>query len=374
MKSGEDQDDAIIREGGGARRVALLDAIGMVDGINKDMQEYQSLQKDLVQDSKQQKVIAKLYQHAIDARKLAVQDIFAAVADLANAMYEQMHPNEGIAKSVLSVREATRASVILLTDFFGELENPILHHSESHLDTLGLCYFLALRKRAAEQYPDFKLLVLDDVVYSVDAAHRSRLPSLLNKYFSDHQIVITTHDPVFFQRLKETLGGNGTKYIRLTGWDLERGPLCGDSLVDIDRVCCKPVREVKSPEELSGACGRFFEMFLKRIAERLQVSVIAKFDGRYEINDLWPPVQAKLSKRKSFVSIHAAALRDGQDLSDNLRGFLSGFAAHVSCRIPHLGQGTPVNLIRGPVVKTLMGPPCIVAIKELRKLFFRMTD
>ena len=134
-------------------------------------------------------------------------------------------------------------------------------------------------------------------------------------------------------------------------------------------------------------------MFLKRIAERLQVSVIAKFDGRYEINDLWPPVQAKLSKRKqpkrqrdkmlkdipvgAFRHLFRTAvliIRDGQDLSDNLRGFLSGFAAHVSCRIPHLGQGTPVNLIRGPVVKTLMGPPCIVAIKELRKLFFRMTD
>lgn len=73
-------------------------------------------------------------------------------------------------------------------------------------------------------------------------------------------------------------------------------------------MCSKESRDCKSPDELAGACGRFFEMFLRRIAESLKVSVIAKFEGRYEINDLWPPVQAKLTKNKSFLSANSKAI------------------------------------------------------------------
>ena len=223
-------------------------------------------------------------------------------------MYERFHPDEGIAKSSLSVREATHASVLLTTDFYGQSENPLLHHSESHLDTLGLCYFLALRRRAADQEPDFKLLVLDDVIYSVDAVHRSRFAGILNDYFSDHQVVLTTHDPVFFQKLRQSLGGKDIEYRMFVNWSVERGPVCADSTVDIDRVCCREVRECKSPDELAGAYGRFFEMFLRQIAERLKISVIARFESKYEINDLWPPVQSKLSKRKSFVSANGKTI------------------------------------------------------------------
>ncbi len=301
-------DSAIAREGGGGKRAVLITTLQIVDSIRKDVVNHQSLATGRIKTMKRRDVLARLYQHTVDARKYAVQETFDAVADLANAMYEKLHPDEGIAESTLSVREAARASVILMTDFYGQLENPLLHHSESHLDTLGLCYFLALRRRAADQEPAFKLLVLDDVIYSVDAVHRSRLSGILNDYFSDHQIVLTTHDPVFFQRLREKLGGKDVEYSRFVGWDIERGPLSADSEVDIDRVCSKESRDCKSPDELAGACGRFFEMFLRRIAESLKVSVIAKFEGRYEINDLWPPVQAKLTKNKSFLSANSKAI------------------------------------------------------------------
>jgi len=299
---------AIVKEGGGGKRAALINALQIIDTIRKDVVKHQSLVICRIQTVKRRNVLGRLYQHTVDARKYAVQETFDAVADLANAMYERLHPDEGIAKSTLSIREAARASVILTTDFYGQSENPLLHHSESHLDTLGLCYFLALRRRAADQESAFKLLVLDDVIYSVDAIHRSRLTGILNDYFADHQIVLTTHDPVFFQRLREKLGGKNIEYRRFVGWDIERGPLSADSKFDTDRVCSKEVRNSKSPDELAGACGRFFEMFLRHIAESLKVSVIAKFEGRYEINDLWPPVKAKLTKNKGFLSANSKTI------------------------------------------------------------------
>ena len=301
-------DNAIALEGGGGRRAALNTALQMVASIKKDIIGHRIQAMRRIKLTKQREIVNRLYEHAIRARKLAVQQTLDSVANLANEMYERLHPVEGIARSTLSVREATNASIVLMTDFHGQSENPLLHHSESHLDTLGLCYFLALRRRAADHNPNFKLLVLDDVIYSVDASHRSRLTGILNDYFSDHQVIVTTHDPIFFQKLRQVFGGKDAEYRMFVNWSVERGPVCGDSTVDIDRVCCKEVRECKSPDELSAACGRFFEMFLRQIAERLKILVVAKFESRHEINDLWPPVQSKLNKRKNFATANGKTI------------------------------------------------------------------
>jgi hypothetical protein len=280
-------DDMIAKEGGGARRGLLLEALSMIKSLKSDLANLDQICQQLKKQNGELSIVTKLYNHSIEARKAAVGIVLNEVAGLANTMYEQIHPDEGIAKSNLSVRDATRASIVLTTNFYGQLENPLLHHSESHLDTLGLSYFLALRRRSADQRPNFKVLILDDVMHSVDAAHRGRVCQLLKDYFSDHQIIVTTHDPYLYDRLRETLGGAKLNYIRLTNWDIDRGPILADPCTDIDRICCEENLNKKGPDELSGACGRFMEMLLKRLTERLIVSIPAKFESSYTINDLW---------------------------------------------------------------------------------------
>jgi len=58
----------------------------------------------------------------------------------------------------------------------------------------------------------------------------------------------------------------------------------------------------KSAVELSAAAGRFLEMLTKRLTERLQINVIAKFESKHTIGDLWPQLRAKLSSNSSFVA------------------------------------------------------------------------
>lgn len=297
-------DEMIDQEGGGARRRLLLDTKSMLESLKGDLANLSLIGQQLKNQTAEQAIVSRLHNHSVEARKAAVGIVLNEVAALANTMYEQIHPDEGIAKSRLSVRDATRASVALTTDFDGQFENPLLHHSESHLDTLGLCYFLSLRRHAANQKPDFRILVLDDVMHSVDAAHRGRICQLVKDYFADHQIIVTTHDTYLYDRLRETLGGSKINYIRFTNWDIDRGPILADPCTDIDRICCEEERNKKGPDELAGACGRFMEMLLKRLTESLVVSIPAKFENSYTINDLWPQLCAKLKKHKEFSSIH----------------------------------------------------------------------
>jgi recombinational DNA repair ATPase RecF len=65
-------------------------------------------------------------------------------------------------------------------------------HSEGHQDGMGVCLYLALMKRLFGDKLTFWLL--DDVIMSFDAGHRSQFCELLKTHFPDTQFVITTHD------------------------------------------------------------------------------------------------------------------------------------------------------------------------------------
>lgn len=85
------------------------------------------------------------------------------------------------------------------------LAHPHLFLNEARLSALGLALYLAGRKVSVPaddpQHPDapLKLIVLDDVLIGLD--HSNRLPVLevLQEHFADWQIVLLTHDRVWYE-------------------------------------------------------------------------------------------------------------------------------------------------------------------------------
>ena len=254
--------------------------------------------------TRQYSVAKAIATHASEARKQTASEILDSVSETANRFYETIHPGEGISTSQLHVRAATDASVRLFCTFADSVENPLLHLSESHLDTLGLCYFLAIRRKQADNNPGFKLMVLDDVMHSVDAHHRRRVVDLLKENFNDHQLIITTHDQVFYRILGQIFEHDEIKKHKFGSWSLERGPLLADSNTDIDRITIPEIRNNKSVEELATAAGRFLEDVLKKLTDRLQINIQARFETKYTIGDLWPRLAEKLKKRRTFTDQH----------------------------------------------------------------------
>ena len=297
--------DGLIEDLGGTERWKALRALGTQ--VDLCVSESETLRESVLNRrilAQQLSIAKRVAEHASNARKQVVSDVLNEVTETANAFYEHIHPGEGISTSRLEVRAATDASVNLICEFAGSEENPLLHFSESHLDTLGLCYFLAIRRKQADNHPEFKLVVLDDVMHSVDSDHRRRVVELLRDNFDDHQLVITTHDKVFYQNLREIFKAAEVAQHRLTDWTLERGPVLADPATDIDRITVPEIRREKSAEELAAAAGRFMESMLKKLAEGLQLSIIARFESRYTIGDIWPRLRSKLNSTASFVDSH----------------------------------------------------------------------
>lgn len=289
----------IDQEAGGERRQLLAEARDMLRALQKDWKTHEILLTRVNVAHRRRRVAERIHGHAVESRKRTVQIILEEVAGIANRFYDDLHPGEKIGNSKLLIRANQEGSVTLQTEFYGKEGPPLLHYSESHLDTLGLCYFLALRKRESQSSPSFKLVVLDDVMHSVDSRHRAKFAALLSREFADHQIILVTHDEIFYQKLRHSIGSK-CKFLSITDWDINRGPFLGDASTDLDVILDEQLQRSKSSRDLAAACGRFFEWFLRNVTENLNIAIPARFSRNHDIGSMWQPLASKMRKQRYF--------------------------------------------------------------------------
>lgn len=82
--------------------------------------------------------------------------------------------------------------------------------NEARLTAIGLCLYLAgLSKSVPARllaYPS--VLILDDVLLSLDMAHRLPLLRILREHFSSWQVLLLTHDRAWYEIAKQRLGNS----------------------------------------------------------------------------------------------------------------------------------------------------------------------
>ena len=124
------------------------------------------------------------------------------------SMWATLHPGETIDSVRLSLPPGADKAIDVVLKFHGlDQESPRLTLSEGYRNSLGLCIFLAMAKRVVDiERP----LFLDDVVVSLDRNHRGMIQELLEKEFSDRQVIILTHDREWYTELRHQLGHNNS--------------------------------------------------------------------------------------------------------------------------------------------------------------------
>ncbi len=138
-------------------------------------------------------------------------------------LYQSIHPGEKIEAIKLYLHPTKKSSAQFDGTLFGKAEaSPVALLSESHLDTLGLCLFLALEKR---ENPEKTILFLDDAIASVDEAHMERLYELLlDEAAHFHHIIISSHyQPLRFKFRWGILTQKKVEFLELGTWSLEGG-------------------------------------------------------------------------------------------------------------------------------------------------------
>lgn len=227
------------------------------------------------------------------AREVAIQQIFTIIAKKVISYYQDLHGARDSAENVectrLTLTPTSRAAaggLRLAIEFLGLTDacDPRMFLSEGHLDSLGLCLYLA----SARMFnPSGSLLVLDDILTSIDKEHRHRVVQLLLQEFSDFQIVLTTHDEYLFELIKSSSQARGEQsnwiFKQISRWTLDRGPESSAFEGTWDWIDANLQED--SYRQMGSALRVILEDFLKRVAEKIELKVRFHNDGKYTAFD-----------------------------------------------------------------------------------------
>lgn len=243
----------------------------------------------------------KAAKDALDIVETARKDFYdnelLSISSEVEQMYQKIHPSEGLGGIRLFLNPKYKSSLELQADFHGQKGiTPQSVYSESHLDTLGICIFLALAKKYSYGKT---ILVLDDVVMSVDENHLDRFIQLLHDE-ADHfaHIIITTHYRPWKDRYRNNRApASNVHFMELRGWSPENGIRIFNGKIALDELQTM----LKDPasfhrENIASASGRILENLLDFITIKFGCRLPRKPKNDYMLSELLDGLSANLLK------------------------------------------------------------------------------
>jgi recombinational DNA repair ATPase RecF len=230
----------------------------------------------------------------VSCAKAEIRRVYDAIQADVRSFYDILHPGEPHKDFQLVLAEGRRASTQLRINAFGQPdEDPRGFTSEGHLDSLGLCIFLAFVRNFRAACP---LVVLDDVVMSIDSGHRGRVAELLLTEFENWQLIITTHDEIWLDELERHQRAYHAEgrflNLKIHRWSLGEGPV-----VYLYKPRWERIQSKLDEADKTGAANdgrQFLEWILMEICTSTGAHGPIRRDGRYIVSDLQEPAHARL--------------------------------------------------------------------------------
>ncbi|UUU44465.1 AAA family ATPase [Streptomyces sp. NBC_00162] len=220
-----------------------------------------------------------------------------------------------LTKSFLSVTQATYVSRV--QPVFGRISAVSLEievklsagqtvapqqiFSEGYQDLIALLYFLAVSRAAGEQ-GQAKVLILDDVLQSVDSSVRVAVMELIAREFKDWQLIITVHDRLWRTQVRDIFQRTGSPIteVEIKRWSFGDGPDVITAGREAESALWVAL-DGNDPFAVCGLTGRLLEQMCDRMSWAIPISVKRKRGDAYTLADTWPGTMKEL-KRTSCAS------------------------------------------------------------------------
>jgi energy-coupling factor transporter ATP-binding protein EcfA2 len=244
----------------------------------------------------------------LESKNLILNNLFAEIKDRFVELYKEIHGIDETEFDALLISEGV--GVDFKVDFHGRgVNSPNALHSEGHQDTMGICLYLALAERLIQGFID--LIILDDVMMSVDAPHRREICKLLANFFKGRQFFITTHDQTWARQLQSEGVIQSRNRIEFSNWTIEDGPslnILGDiwDVIDVDL----------GGNDIPAAAAKLrrgSEEYFSQVCASLHAPVRFKFNGQYELGDL---LNGAMSEYRSQLKHAKSAARSWENFEE----------------------------------------------------------
>lgn len=230
-----------------------------------------------------------------EQRQAFTSKIIGEIAQEVGNLYEKVHPGEGLDAIALLLDPKKRASIELEAKFSGVDVPPQAYFSQSHLDTLGLCVFLSLAAR--DQQASDTILILDDVLGSVDEPHVERIVSMIYEVSeSFRHTIVTTHYRPWRERFRwgSLKPGQHCQFVELSRWDITDGMKHIGCLPEIDRLKGMLSQTPQDTQAICGKAGVILEYALDFLTLRYECRVPRRNVSAYTIGELLSSIDNKL--------------------------------------------------------------------------------
>lgn len=279
------------------------------------------------------------------ARQDVARDTMGSISTTVAAYYEHIHPSgepyEATGAPSLKIQRHGKGTAFVEGKFAGrDIPDPKWVYSDGHLDTVGICVFLALRRFRGDQAGDSRLLILDDVILSIDLPHARRLINLLRDKFSDHQIIILTHNGLFAHWCGNLLPG--IQRMTINTWTLQEGPRLGEYVSAMGLV-----EKSLADQTAKGIAIQVMTLMDEWLAEcryAYSLAVPAKWGEQYTLTEIWEPFTSTIKKIGHQLS---SDLGGAVNLADELRDLpavRNSLAAHENAFAREFPRTTMVDI------------------------------
>lgn len=259
---------------------------------------YRKIEKEQELVTKQQITFEALYTDFIKRQEEALNGFLNIFSGDINKYYSLMNPNEKIEDiKLVSMKDKydELEGITISYKFYNKKKSPpTALLSESHINCLGLSFFLASVK-AYNWENDF--FVLDDIISSYDGHHRTRFIRLLIDEFPDYQIILLTHEKDFFDIASSEVKRKNW-LIKSLSWTAEKGVGFETPLVDL-KAKIEEKFKTKNTDGLGNDIRKYGERQLKQIALNIEANLPFRFNNRNEdrmMNELLTGIQSKINK------------------------------------------------------------------------------
>ena len=302
----------------------------------------------------QLKTLTEIHKLVESKRKEYVENELSSISGEVDALYSKIHPDEGLGK----VKLYLKAKAIGSLEFTGKFQDasdiqPQAYYSESHLDTLGVCIFLALSKKYTDEDT---VVILDDVITSTDDVHLTRFMNLLHdETLNFNQLIITTHYRPWRDRYK--YGGGPTsniQLIELLHWSHPRGIMHTKTKLSVEELG-EYLEDGKFDRQVvASKAGILLEGLTDHIALCYGCRLPRKAEPNYTLGELMDAISSKLKKvlKVEKISNGSSSLLELAPLLDEISP-MTWMRNQVGCHFNISGMGVSDSDVRSFGEKTI---------------------
>jgi energy-coupling factor transporter ATP-binding protein EcfA2 len=286
-----------------------------------------------------------------EKRVAFTQGILDGIRQEADRLFQAIHPGENIGLEHLKMEEERRGSVSQSGVFHGHNDvPPQAVFSESHLDTLGFCVWLALAKREKSIQT---VLLIDDIFSSVDAPHLSRVIDLLSAEAPlFQQVIVSTHYRLWWDRCQNA---QGIQRIHLGQWSVGNGIVAQNMPLVTQQLRQLVGQPVLDRQAVSSKAGILLESILDDLALLYECALPRNKFNQYTLGALLNGCSKLFSKHHLSVQINANWNVDGQPENRQPSAANDAFARvnamqfirnQVGCHFSPPGMEIPDKIVR----------------------------